>query len=181
MGEEQPYRTVNVTSVRQEVATLGRKLQDNPEASLYLAIGGQAEVLRSLYMHYRWHKAYAVSLDDVPVWQLIGSLRTEPPRIRADAPCDQLLPQAPQAVVPHEVRLTLSRESQRPLFPHRIEYFIRKPAKDRQGDVHTLFSTLEYFELDEQVPLEEATFQTKLQENIHGREDETRRYLRTQK
>ncbi len=168
---------MNVGSVRAEVAPFGRRLQEVPEAALYLAIGGQAEVLRSLYMHYRWHKAYAVSLDDVPVWQLIGTLRTEPPRIRAEAQCDQLLKIAPSMIVPQDVRLTLSRDSARKLFPYRVEYFTRKPNKEGKREDHIPFSTLEYFELNEDIVLEDDAFRSTLQENIHGREDETKRYL----
>lgn len=178
LGEDQPYRTVNVSSIRTDVASYGRRLQESPEATLYLAIGGQAEVLRSLYMHYRWHKAYAVSLDNVPVWQLIGTLRTEPPRVRADAQCDQILKTEKKNVVPHDVRLTLSRNSPRTLFPYRIEYFLRQPGKNGQADHRVPFSTLEYFELEEKVTIPEDAFRTTLQENIHGREDETKRYLK---
>lgn len=131
-GGEAPRR-VYLDPIREALGGWVRKPGIQPEASLYLAIGGQAEAMRCLYQRYLWIKIFA-GMDDKrrDVWQLVGKLRTIAPNPSADTYVDRLmLAPTPPAEVPTDVRLTLARAENLALFPYRIEYY--RVEKDREG------------------------------------------------
>ena len=81
-GEDR-FRTVNVESVRQSVEKFGRKALERPDVALYLSVGGQSEVLRTLYLRYRWKSIWTGRMDDKSV-MAIGrhkTLRTSNPSL----------------------------------------------------------------------------------------------------
>ncbi len=152
------FRTVNIESIRASIVKRGKWDTKQPELALTLAIGGQAEVLRTLYIKYRWFKAFRGSLDGVPVWQLVGTTRTQRPPVMPNVVSDHALFGLQQEDFPTEVRLTLARS----LFPYRIEYYHRK--KDPKNGAETLhpFASIEYFELVSPIQETEGYFKIQL-------------------
>lgn len=174
-GEDR-FRTVNVESVRQSVEKFGRKALERPDVALYLSVGGQSEVLRTLYLRYRWKSIWTGRMDDKSVWQLVGTRRSELPTLRSHALNDEvmLLPQGD--AIPSEVRLTLANDTLHPLFPYKIEYFCRQKSKDGTQEELKQISTIEYFDI-QVLPADEDYFHIVLRDDFRGREDETKRYL----
>jgi hypothetical protein len=178
-GEDKPLRTVDLDRVRYDLGVMGRRPSHIPEIDLYLAIGGPSEVLRMLYLRYRWYRVKEMQMDGVPVWQLIGTLRTGPPAITTSTTIDSdSLDPNPSERIPSDVRLTLSRDVSSSWFPFRIEYF--KRAVDRNGKIgNQRFSTVEYYDLRLPWAVADDVFAIKPPEKVGQKEDETARYSPT--
>ncbi len=175
LGLQQPFRTVNLDSIRTAIAKRQKWDPKQPELAICLAIGGQSEVLRTLYIKYRWYKAFQGTLDGLnglPVWQLVGTVRTQPPPVFPVVVSDRSLFDLKQEPFPTEVRLTLARDASERLFPLRIEYYQRTKETDNGIEELLPFSTIEYFELQTPIQDVDGLFDIKLQENFAGREDE---------
>lgn len=78
---------VDLGRVRERLTITTDTLND-PTIALYLAIGGQAELLRQLCQQYQWEQVSAGELNGVPVWRLRGKLTKQAVSIRAQAPID---------------------------------------------------------------------------------------------
>ncbi len=177
----EPLRKVHLDRLRQFFAHLGRR-SNRPDVSLYLAIGGQPESLRFLYHRYRWYKIYAGNIQDVPVWQLIGTLRTQLPNPATAAQVDMAaFKQETEEYTPTDVRLTLIREGNLPLFPIQIEYFRRKDeTSSKQGKESgglIPYSIIEYFDVVSPIEMTAELFQHHVPEDAERIEDETGLYL----
>jgi hypothetical protein len=171
----EPLRKVHLDRVRQAFPNMGRG-SNRPDVALYLAIGGQPETLRLLYLRYRWYKAYAGTYRKVPVWQLIGTLRTQPPSITTAAPIDgYALRTDPPKGIPTDVRLTLGREGEFSSFPFQIEYFVQKPDENNQEHL-VPFSTVEYYDYVTNIDTSKL-FRYEVQKDVDQIEDETALYL----
>ncbi|MEZ6133748.1 MAG: hypothetical protein R3C53_02445 [Pirellulaceae bacterium] len=119
---------VDLGKVRERLVITTQSLHD-PVVAMYLAIGGQAELLRKLCQQYEWIKVEAGKLDDQPVWWLTGKLAASPPTtVRALAEIDQLLfVQNQSALLPTEVILAVGRqEANLPYWLFQVEQF--RPA-----------------------------------------------------
>jgi hypothetical protein len=176
-GSTQKLHSLNLDRIRQSLGTISPERPDREELSIYLAIGGQPEIVRMLYHRYRWTKAFAGAINDEEVWQLIGTLRTDPPRIRGNAPVDVIsLRSDPPAILPTDVRLTLRRGGPVPLSPKRIEYFRR--IQDDQGN-HSMqqFSAIEYRNLKSPISNTEGLFRYSGEEDAEQIVDETPNYM----
>ncbi len=94
LGQAEPPRRVYLDRIREQLGGWIRKPGLQPEASLYLAVGGQAETLRCLYQRYRWFKVFA-GIDEKghEVWQLVGTIRSEPPAPTSQTRVDNILTQ----------------------------------------------------------------------------------------
>lgn len=159
-GPSKPLRSVNIDRIRQSIGLFPRRDADSDVQTLYLAVGGVAEVMRTLYNRYRWSEVYAGWIQEESVWQLIGTLRTEPPRIAGLTQVDQEnYSSAASPMVPTDVRLTLHRSDTAKFIPIRIEYFRREELEDAELEKtrSTLLpvSTIEYRELT--LPFETAS------------------------
>jgi len=178
-GSETSPRRVNLRQVRESIAYAMKYSDSRPEVNLILAIGGQADLLRALYHRYNWYKAVGGKLSGVDVWQLVGRLRTEPPKIVGNTPLDEENGRLgePGANLPTEVRLTLSRSASLPYFPYMVEYFQR--AKDSRGQASgvILVSRIEFTEPKTNVSFTAQDFQYRVSDSIDKIEDETQRYL----
>jgi hypothetical protein len=172
---DEPLRKVHLDRVRQSFPNLGRT-SNRPDVNLYLAIGGQPETLRLLYLRYRWYKAYAGTYKDVPVWQLIGTLRTQPPPIGTAARIDSISMQKdPPKAIPSDVRLTLGREGEFTSFLFQVEYFTHKLDEDNK-DRLVPFSTIEYYDFRTDIDTSKL-FRYEVQNDVDQIEDETALYL----
>jgi hypothetical protein len=110
MGEVQRRTEVDLGKVRQPLIVTNDSLRD-PVLAMYLAIGGQAEMLRKVYQQYQWQSVRDGQLGDIEVWWLTGSLAPEPKELRSTAPIDE----------------SLLADNSSGLLPTRIEVAIGKP------------------------------------------------------
>lgn len=98
---------------------------NDPAVAMYLAIGGQAEVLRKLCQQYNWIKVEEGTLGSEPVWWLTGKLANEPPLVRALAEVDTALFIPNQsALLPTDALVAIGRrEASVPFWLFQIEQF----------------------------------------------------------
>jgi hypothetical protein len=178
-GMDEPPRKVNLRQVRESVSYAMKVSDPRPEVNLVLAVGGQADLLRALYHRYNWYKAVGGKLSGVDVWQLVGRIRTVPPKIVGVAPIDDenSIMGDPAASLPTEVRLTLSRSANLPYFPYMIEYFHRNPEAKGQGNGLVLVTRIEFSEPKTNVLFNETEFQYRVSDSTDQIENETKRYL----
>jgi hypothetical protein len=148
MGELSPTKIVNVEKIREAMTSKIRRIDEHPEVYLHLAIGGQPEILRSLYQKYHWYRSVEGKVGGTDVWQLLGKLRTEPPKLSGTAKIDKdtLALPATTENLPSNVRLTLGRTSNMQYFPYLIEYFRIKKDKDGRAIGLEAVSKIEYSE-----------------------------------
>ena len=146
---------------------------------MHLAIGGQPELLRNLYHRYRWYKAVAGKLGGVEVWQLVGKIRTEPPKLMGSSPLDQqaVTPIPANSQLPEIVRLTLGRSASMAYFPYMVEYFQRTATPDDPPDTLEPVSKLVHTDATTSVALSEKDFVFKVQDNVERIDDETKLYM----
>jgi len=148
MGELSPTKIVNVEKIREAMTSKIRRIDEHPEVYIHLAIGGQPEILRSLYQKYHWYRSVEGKVGGTDVWQLLGKLRTEAPKLSGTAKIDQETLALPATTenLPSNVRLTLGRTSNMQYFPYLIEYFRIKKDKDGRAIGVEAVSKIEYNE-----------------------------------
>ncbi len=171
-----PPRRVYLDRVRQSLGSIGRNPQASPVASLYLAVGGQAGLLRSLYHRYRWYKIYAGEADGLPVWEMIGTLRQTPPSIAGHAAVDLRLAEASTSgLLPTDARIRLGRGGELDLVPLRIEYF--RSVLNESGELQdrVLVSKIEYSDIQVGTRFDDSKF--RFQDYADNPIDETPEYM----
>ncbi len=179
ISEGEPPRRVYLDRIRQSLGNMVREPNRQSEAALYLAIGGQAEALRCLYFRYRWFKVFA-GIDDHrrEVWQLVGTLRTEPPRPSSSTKVDStLVMTSPTPEVPTDVRLTLGRDEKLFLFPYKIDYYRREKSEGGLPGKLVLISTIERDEVVSPIAVDRDFFHFQVPDEADQINDETSEYL----
>lgn len=158
--DKQPPRIVNVEKIREKLTPKLHQLQQSPEVVLHLAVGGHAELLRNLYQRYHWYEVAEGTISGIDVWQLVGQLRTEPPRIAGTARIDRenLAVQPQNEGLPTAVRLTLGRSSAFPYFPYSVVYFRVKKDKEGKPQGHVPVSVIKYNDPTSNVTFQESDF-----------------------
>ncbi|MFN7292728.1 MAG: hypothetical protein ACK5T6_19260 [Pirellula sp.] len=184
-GADSPPKLVNVEKVREQLIPRIYRPEENQDVYVLLAIGGQAELMRSLYQRYNWHRAEEGKIGGLDVWQLFGKLRTEPPKHMGTAEIDQqLVAMNPDTEnLPSHVRLTLGRpvagqnETSIPYFPYQIEYF--RLEKNEKGHAVRLapLSKIEYLEPTRNFKESESDFIYRVEPTIERIDEETSRYV----
>lgn len=184
-GADSPPKLVNVEKVREQLIPRIYRPEENQDVYVLLAIGGQAELMRSLYQRYNWYRAEEGKIGGLDVWQLFGKLRTEPPKHMGTAEIDQqLVAMNPDTEnLPSHVRLTLGRpvagqnETSIPYFPYQIEYF--RLEKNKEGHVVRLapLSKIEYLEPTRNFKESESDFIYRVEPTIERIDEETSRYV----
>jgi hypothetical protein len=170
VGEKEPLKRINLDEVRAALGGRARNAKSHPAVSLYLAVGGHAEMLRTLYHHYRWFKVYARKDE----WQLIGTLRTENAPIHATCLVDQLRQHSDILhETPTDVRMTLSRDGALPLFPKKIEYFDRKRNADGTQGNFIAKSTIIFEDIETPTTITKETFVFQINEELEQFDPET--------
>ena len=179
VGLDEPPRRVNLDKVRQSIGNAIHQAGERPEVSVYLAVGGQPELLRNLYHRYFWYKAVTGQIRGVDVWQLVGRLRTESPKLFGNSPLDVQNMGSPElnSNLPTEVRLTLGRSASAAYFPYMVEYFRRIKRLDGQSDRIELLSVLEHSEFSTAVTILDKDFVFKVQDSVDKIDDETAIYM----
>ena len=169
-GMEESPKRVNLDQVRQMLGNSIHHAGERPEVNFYLAVGGHPELLRSLYHRYFWYKAVTGQIRGYDVWQLVGRLRTEPPKLTGNTEFDIQTVSIPStgANLPTEVRLTLGRSSTAAYFPYMVEYYQRTKRVDGKPDTLELLSLLEHTELSHSVTIVDKDFVFKVQDGTHG-------------
>jgi len=177
--DEEPPRRVSLDRIRSELGGMARNPTGYPQAALYLAIGGHAEMLRCLYYRYRWFKVWAGKDENGNnVWQLVGTLRTEAPSIASYTIADSYYIQAePPAELPTDVRLTLDRDGKLPLFPYNVEYYRREPSLDGIPGKLVPVSSVTHVVIETPITITKELFQYQVREDADRIEDETNDYL----
>jgi hypothetical protein len=178
-SDDEPPRRVFLDEVRRELGSMARNPSGHPQAALYLAIGGHAEMLRCLYYRYRWFKVWAGKDEKgTNVWQLVGTLRTEAPSIASYTIVDSYyIQQSPPPELPTDVRLTLDRDDKLPLFPYKVEYFRREPSLDGIPGKLVLLSSVTHTEIETPITITKELFQYQVREDADRIENETSEYL----
>ncbi len=178
VGLEESPRRVNLDQVRQMIGNAIHEARERPEVNFYLAVGGQPELLRNLYHRYFWYKAVTRQINGVDVWQLVGRLRTDPPKLAGNARLDlqNIGPIPPGYHYPTEVQLTLGRSASAPYFPYMVEYFRRTKRDDGQPDSIERLSVLEHTELSTTVTLTDKDFVFKIPDSVDKIDDDTELY-----
>ena len=111
LGDNVQRTRVDLGKVRERMGTITTESLDDPVIAMYLAIGGQSELLRKLAQQYRWDKVTKGNVDGIPVWWLTGTLSAEPPPVHALAPIDVRLFQPHHSgLSPTQVIAAISRK-----------------------------------------------------------------------
>ncbi len=178
-GNDEAPRRVNLRQIRESVSYAMKASDPRPEVNLVLAVGGHADLLRALYHRYNWYKAVGGKLAGVDVWQLVGRIRTVPPKLVGSAPIDDENINMGDAIAntPSEVRLTLSRSANLPYFPYMVEYFHRSTETQGQVGGLTLVTRIEFTDPKTNVHFQDQEFQYRVSNSTDQIDDETKRYL----
>jgi hypothetical protein len=191
-GTSTAPKLVNVEKVREQLVPRIYRPEENPDVYISLAVGGQPELLRSLYQRYHWYRVVEGKVGGVDVWQLFGKLRTEAPKYAGTAKLDlQILNLSPDTEnLPSHVRLTLGRpidvrstETKGdvvtfPYFPYMVEYF--RLEKNKEGRVVRLapVSKIEYLEPTTQFKVNDTDFVYRVEPTTERIDEETSLYLK---
>ena len=89
IGDVSVRSRVDLYRIREYLGPIDTASLEDPVIAMYLAVGGQAELLRKLVQQYKWTHVRAGKLDEIDVWWLSGELATEQPAVRALAKVDQ--------------------------------------------------------------------------------------------
>jgi hypothetical protein len=175
----EPPRRVYLDRVRQALGSLVRDPGQHPEAALYMAIGGHAEMMRSLYVRYRWNRIVAGTDEHGrDAWQLLGVLRTEAPRPHSITKVDNhLIVATPAPEIPLEVRLTLGRDEKSLFFPYRIDYYRRERTEGGGPGKRILVSTIERDEFVSPISVPPDFFHFQVPDEADQIDDETTDYM----
>ena len=122
IGGKSRRTRVDLAKVRERLIITTSSLND-PVIAMYLAIGGQAEVLRKVCQQYEWTKVVEGKLGETPVWWIEGILTYDIPIVRALAQTDQkLFVKNRSGLLPSTVRLAIGRsETPVPFWLYQIE------------------------------------------------------------
>ena len=114
---------VDLYRIREYLGPITTASLEDPVIAMYLAVGGQAELLRKLVQQYKWTHVQTGRLGDVDVWWLSGELATEPPAIRALSEIDQsLFVPNNSGLKPTKVRIALGKGEPFPLWLYQVEH-----------------------------------------------------------
>ncbi len=92
IGANKTQEEIDLGAIRAQILprlTLSsQSINEDPLNSLYLALGGQAEVLRADCQRYTWNYVQETTLNGTPVWILKGILAKSPPMVSGRAKVD---------------------------------------------------------------------------------------------
>lgn len=118
----------------------------------WLCVGGIGELLACLQHNFDLQPPQKIQLDSMSAWSVRGKWKIDvikkllPHQTHLfEAGTPQALAQLPEQI-PHEVRLTLSRDPKLPLFPHRIEYLRYQGGGPDETQLRPVI-TIEFFEV----------------------------------
>jgi hypothetical protein len=112
---------IDLYRVREYLGPITTASLEDPVIAMYLAVGGQAELLRKLVLQYKWTHVQAGRLDQIDVWWLSGELATEPPAVRSLAKIDPSYAPCNSGLLPTQVRIALGKGEPFPLWLYQVE------------------------------------------------------------
>jgi hypothetical protein len=171
IGDVSVRRRVDLYRIREYLGPIDTASLEDPVIAMYLAIGGQAELLRKLVQQYKWTHVQAGKLDKIDVWWLSGELATEPPVVRALAEIDR---PSNSGLLPTRVRIALGKGEPFPLWLYQVEQAREESLAGIKNDTR-LSMLLEYIEPKIVKELPPETFQSIASNDTIL--EETRRYL----
>ena len=132
VGDQRTMTQIDLVKVRERLPITTETFQ-HPVVAMYLAFGGQAEVLRTMCQKYDWTKVTEGQLGNRKVWWIRGIATAQPIGFKAEALVDQRLFQQPYDVdIPPNVKLAIGhRESDSPYWLYQVETWNDGDAKGR--------------------------------------------------
>ncbi len=175
IGETVQRSRVDLNRIREYLGPITTASLEDPVIAMYLAVGGQAELLRKLAQQYRWTHVQAGQLGNVDVWLLTGELATEPAALRAAAEIDQLLLHPSNSkLLPTKVQIALGKGNPFPLWLYQVGQ-AREVCLDGTKSNTRLSMFLEFTEPELLKNAPPELFQSDTSEETIV--EETRRYL----
>jgi hypothetical protein len=166
---------INLNRIMESLGPVTSASLEDPVIAMYLAVGGQAELLRKLAQQYKWTQVQSGRLGEIEVWWISGELTTEPSTVRALAEVDQLLLRPSRSgLIPSTVRIALAKKGPIPYWLYQVEQ-ARDESLSSIKSPTRLSMLLEFTEPNvvDQLPAELFQSQSGGETII----DETRRYL----
>lgn len=121
VGQHSTRTQVDLGKVRDRLTITQKSLQD-PVVAMYLAIGGQAELLRKLCQQYSWIEVKAGRLGDRQVWWLEGIALDQPPAQHSLALIDVRHFEERAGLRPQRATLAIGNtDSQAPFWLYQVE------------------------------------------------------------
>ncbi len=144
VGELALRSRVDLNRIREYIGPISAASLEDPVIAMYLAVGGQAELLRKLAQQYRWSHVESGKLGELDVWWLSGELASEPPTVRALAQIDQLLfVNNSSGLKPDKVRIAIGRGEPFPLWLYQVEQ-TREQCLEHLKAPANLYSLIEF-------------------------------------
>ncbi|MFO1066773.1 MAG: hypothetical protein U0892_23180 [Pirellulales bacterium] len=183
IGDQSLRTRVNIERVREQLGTITRADFQDPMVSLYLAIGGQPELLRTLCQQYHWYWVRPGKLGDVDVWWLRGrragkEAGKDAAPLKGQTELDLLLTgNDPVKVLPEHVQIAIGNSAPLPYWLYRVEQTREHTAAGGE-DSGALMVTLEFMQPQIVTHLPEELFEdTEAKSSVDPIVDETKRYL----
>ncbi len=149
IGDRKIQAEVDLSRIRSRLEQMGLSNQSlsDPIYSIYLAVGSQSEVLRTLCQRYRWHSVTESTLDGVPVWKLLGTLASDPPLVHGLAPIDRQLFAASQSrLSPTHVEASISTDAAAvPYWLYQVVYSKPPASEIAAGGDNSLHTVTEWY------------------------------------
>lgn len=121
VGEHSTRTQVDLGKIRDRLTITTQSLQ-NPVVAMYLAVGGQAELLRKLCQQYQWTSVTEGRLGQSQVWWLTGTPRGDPPLTRGLAPIDVRLFESKPGPHPHQATIAIGHlQDEAPFWLYQVE------------------------------------------------------------
>ncbi len=123
IGTHSMMTQVDLGKVRERLNITNKETIQDPVIAMYLAIGGQAEVLRKICQKYDWTKVTEGQLGDQKVWWIRGISTAEPVGPVAKATVDiRLFDQTAPMVIWPNVKLAIGHvDSKAPFWLYQVE------------------------------------------------------------
>lgn len=130
VGQQSMRTQVDLGKVRERLPLTAGSLQD-PVVAMYLAIGGQAELLRNICQQYIWTQVTEGQLGQQKVWWLTGQLNDKPAPYHASALIDQRAFETQSSLKPNRATLAIGHtDSPMPFWLYQAEQWNAKAAED---------------------------------------------------
>lgn len=122
IGDVRRRTEVDLGKVRPRLVLTNESLRD-PVIAMYLAIGGQAEAVRKIYLQYNWTSVREGQIGDVPVWRLTGKVSQQPPAVRSEAAIDNMLfTENASGLLPSRIQIAIGKpEGELPFWIYEME------------------------------------------------------------
>ncbi|MBX3423579.1 MAG: hypothetical protein KF752_18640 [Pirellulaceae bacterium] len=131
IGKHSMRSQVDLGKVRERLSITSQSLH-NPTVAMYLAIGGQAELLRRLIQQYQWLDISEGQLGQQKVWWLKGQRTEEPLDDGSQAQVDLRLHDASAEMLPTQASVAIGHtESAMPFWLYQVEQWSLPKPQDK--------------------------------------------------